>query len=103
MTMDNNKSPIFASLLLQWQTSTSTPARGPTATRASALLLVGTLRKPIRRNHMLSLHKRQRMLVAAGATLAAALVLTGCTPGDTGTEVEPTGASAEENEEEGDT
>jgi ribose transport system substrate-binding protein len=52
---------------------------------------------------MLSLHKRHQMLVAAGATLAAALVLTGCTPGDTGTEVEPTGASAEENEAEGDT
>ncbi|MET1018858.1 MAG: substrate-binding domain-containing protein, partial [Microterricola sp.] len=52
---------------------------------------------------MLSLHKRQRMLVAAGATLAAALVLTGCTPGDTGNETEPTGASAEENEAEGDT
>ncbi|GHD49708.1 sugar ABC transporter substrate-binding protein [Mycetocola manganoxydans] len=44
------------------------------------------------------------MLVAAGASLAAALVLTGCTPGgDTGTDVEPTGASAEDNEAEGDT
>lgn len=52
---------------------------------------------------MLSLHKRQRMLVAAGATLAAALVLTGCTPGSTSNETEPTGASAEENEAEGDT
>jgi ribose transport system substrate-binding protein len=52
---------------------------------------------------MLSLTTRRRMLVAAGASLAAALVLTGCTPGDTGTEVEPTGASAEENEAEGDT
>lgn len=52
---------------------------------------------------MLSLHNRQRMLVAAGATLAAALVLTGCTPGDTSNDPEPTGASAEENEAEGDT
>ncbi|MET0932335.1 MAG: substrate-binding domain-containing protein [Mycetocola sp.] len=52
---------------------------------------------------MLSLSTRRRLLVAAGASLAAALVLTGCTPGDSGTEVEPTGASAEENEETGDT
>ena len=54
---------------------------------------------------MLSLHNRRRMLVAAGATLAAALVLTGCTPGDTGTDTggESGGTSAEENEAEGDT
>ncbi len=48
-------------------------------------------------------HARRRMLVAAGATLAAALVLTGCTPGSTTNDTEPTGASAEENEAEGDT
>jgi ribose transport system substrate-binding protein len=52
---------------------------------------------------MLSLHKRRQLLIAAGATLAAALVLTGCTPGDTGTDAGPTGASAEDNEAKGDT
>ena len=54
---------------------------------------------------MLSLHKRGRMLVAAGATLAAALVLTGCTAGDTGTDTgaETGGSTVEDNEAEGDT
>jgi ribose transport system substrate-binding protein len=49
--------------------------------------------------------RRSRLLLAAGASLAFAGLLAGCTPGSTTPdgETEPTGASEEENAESGDT
>jgi ribose transport system substrate-binding protein len=47
--------------------------------------------------------RRQRMLAAAGASLAAVALLAGCTAGDADTSVQPTAASAEDNAETGDT
>jgi len=49
-------------------------------------------------------HKRSRLLLTAGASLAAIALLAGCTPGDSGTDTGGTGGSTvEENEASGDT
>jgi ribose transport system substrate-binding protein len=47
--------------------------------------------------------KRRTMLIAAGASLAVAGLMAGCTSGATGGDTQPTGASAEGNEAQGDT
>ena len=46
---------------------------------------------------------RRRILVAAGASLAVVGLVTGCTPGDTTDNAQPTNASVEGNEAQGDT